>query len=342
MAIRIGINGFGRIGRLVFRAMAKRSGEFEVAGLNDLATPDALAHMLRYDTVFGRYPGKVEAKEKALVVDGREIRVSSVKDPAELPWNELGVDWAVESTGVFTDRASCEKHLKAGAGRVLLSAPAKDALDLTVVLGVNHEQLRPEHRVISNASCTTNCLAPVAKVLNDRFGITRGLMTTVHAYTNDQRTADQIHKDLRRARAAAQNIIPTSTGAAKAIGLVIPSLKGKMDGMAMRVPVVDGSVVDLTVELSRKATVEEVNASLREAAGGALKGILEYTEDPIVSSDVIGTDASSIVDGDATLAIPDKLVKVIAWYDNEWAYSNRCADVIYFAYTGKMPPWLQG
>jgi glyceraldehyde 3-phosphate dehydrogenase len=342
MAIRIGINGFGRIGRLVFRAMAKRGGEFRVLGLNDLASPESLAHLLRYDTVFGRYPGKVEAKAESLVVDGREIRVSSVKDPEDLPWKEMEIDWAVESTGFFTDRASCQKHLQAGAKRVLLTAPAKDALDLTVVLGVNHEQLRPEHKIISNASCTTNCLAPLAKVLHDRFGIARGLMTTVHAYTNDQRTADQIHKDLRRARAAAQNIIPTSTGAARAIGLVIPALKGKLDGLAMRVPVVDGSVVDLTAELSRKATAADVNGALREAAGGSLRGILEYTEDPIVSSDVIGAHASSIVDGAATLAIPDNLVKVLAWYDNEWAYSNRCADAIYFAQTGTMPPWLQG
>jgi glyceraldehyde 3-phosphate dehydrogenase len=340
MSIRIGINGFGRIGRLVFRALCRHPETFVVPAINDLASPKELAHLLKYDTVFGRYPGKVEAAEGALVVDGRSVRIVSEKDPAKLPWKEHSIDWAVESTGVFTDRESCAKHLQAGAGRVLLTAPAKDPVDLTVVLGVNHGQLKPEHKIISNASCTTNCLAPVAKVLNDKFGIARGMMTTVHAYTNDQRTADQIHKDLRRARAAGQNIIPTSTGAAKAIGLVIPELKGKLDGVAMRVPVVDGSLVDLTVELKQKADARAVNAAMKEASTGAMKGILDYTEDPIVSSDVIGTTASSVFDAGSTMTMADNMVKIFSWYDNEWGYSNRCIDVIYFAHTGKMPPWF--
>lgn len=341
MGIRIGINGFGRIGRLVFRAMTTHAEDFDVLAINDLASPKELAHLLKYDTVFGRFPGTVEAKERSLVVNGREIRITGEKDPTKLPWKELNIDWAVESTGVFTDKESCSKHLQAGAKRVLLTAPAKDAVDLTVVLGVNHNQLKPEHKIISNASCTTNCLAPVAKVLNDRFGILRGLMTTVHAYTNDQRTADQIHKDLRRARAAAQNIIPTSTGAAKAIGLVIPDLKGKLDGIAMRVPVVDGSIIDLTVELKQKADSKTINSAMKEAAAGDLRGVLEYTEDPIVSSDIIGTTASSVFDAGSTMGMPENMVKVFAWYDNEWGYSNRCVDVIYFAHNGTMPPWFK-
>ncbi len=342
MAIRVGINGFGRIGRLVFRAMTQHSAEFEVPAINDLASAAELAHLLKYDTVFGRFPGKVETKDNALVVNGREIKCLAEKDPTKLPWGQLGIDWAIESTGVFTDRASCEKHLQAGAKRVLLSAPAKDTMDFTAVLGVNHGSFKPDYRVVSNASCTTNCLAPVAKVLNDTFGIVRGLMTTVHAYTNDQRTADQIHKDLRRARAAGQNIIPTSTGAAKAIHLVIPELKGKLDGVAMRVPVPDGSVIDLVVELKNKASIADINKAFQEAAAGPLKGILAYTEDPIVSSDIIGDSHSAIFDAKSTMILGDNFVKVVAWYDNEWGYSNRCMDVIYFMQHGKFPPWLQG
>ncbi len=341
MAIRVGINGFGRIGRLVFRAMSEHAEDFEILAINDLASPKELAHLLKYDTVFGRFSGTIEAKEKSLVVNGREIRIVAEKDPAKLPWKELNIDWAVESTGVFTDRASCAKHLEAGAKRVLLTAPAKDPVDYTIVLGVNHQGLKADHRILSNASCTTNCLAPVAKILNDKFGIVKGLMTTVHAYTNDQRTADQIHKDLRRARAAAQNIIPTSTGAAKAIGLVVPELKGKLDGIAMRVPVVDGSVIDLTVELKQKTDPKAVNAAFKEAASGDYRGIVEYTEDPIVSSDIIGTSASTVFDAGATMVAGENMAKVFAWYDNEWGYSNRCVDVLYFAQHGKMPPWFK-
>ncbi|HKS16491.1 MAG TPA: type I glyceraldehyde-3-phosphate dehydrogenase [Planctomycetota bacterium] len=327
MGIRVAINGFGRIGRLVFRVMAGRP-EFDLIAVNDVSDTKTNAHLLKYDTVFGPFEGTVAAKEGVLVVNGKEVKVVSEKDPAKLPWGLLNIDWVVESTGVFTSRDECAKHLTAGAKRVLLSAPAKDKVDITTCLGVNLDKVLPEHKVISNASCTTNCLSPVAKVLNDKFGIVRGLMTTVHAYTNDQRTADQVHKDLRRARAAAQNIIPTSTGAAKAIGLVIPELAGKLDGIAMRVPVIDGSVVDLTAELKTKATKEQINAAVREAAEGPMKGIIQYTEDPIVSSDVIGNPHSSIFDAPLTMALGDNFVKVVAWYDNEWAYSTRCADVI--------------
>ncbi|NUN49928.1 MAG: type I glyceraldehyde-3-phosphate dehydrogenase [Candidatus Brocadiae bacterium] len=327
MSIRIGINGFGRIGRLVFRAMAARKGEFEVAAINDMADAKTLAHLLKYDSVFGKYPGTVEAKEGAIVVDGKEIRCIAEKDPAKLPWGEMKVDFAIESTGVFTSREECAKHLAAGAKKVVLTAPAKDALDATIVMGVNHGTLKAEHRVISNASCTTNCLGPIAKVLEDSFGIEHGLMTTVHAYTNDQRTADQVHKDLRRARAAAVNIIPTSTGAAKAIHEVIPALKGKMHGIALRVPVPDGSVVDLTARLRKKATADEVNAAFRKAAG-EMPGVLEYTTDEIVSSDIIGNTHSCILDSKLTTVIGDSMVKVVGWYDNEWGYSNRVVDLI--------------
>ncbi len=336
MAIRVAINGFGRIGRLVFRCMVKRP-EFDVVAINDLTDAKTNAHLLKYDTIFGRYEGTVEVKDGNLVVDGKIVRVVSEKDPTKLPWKDLDVEWVVESTGVLTSTEECAKHLAAGAKRVLLSAPAKDRMK-TFVMGVNHASVTADDRVVSNASCTTNCLAPVAKVLNDRFGIVRGMMTTVHAYTNDQRTADQVHKDLRRARAAAQNIIPTSTGAAKAIGLVLPELNGKLDGTAMRVPVPDGSLVDLTVELRQKVTREDVNAAVREASQGALKGILEYTEDEIVSSDVIGNAHSSIFDAKATMVLGDSLVKVVSWYDNEWGYSNRCIDAIHYLSTGKMLP----
>ncbi|HZL71612.1 MAG TPA: type I glyceraldehyde-3-phosphate dehydrogenase [Planctomycetota bacterium] len=327
MGIRVAINGFGRIGRLVFRVMAGRP-EFDLVAVNDISDTKTNAHLLKYDSVFGPFEGTVSAKEGSLIVNGKEVKVFSEKDPAKLPWGSLNIDWAIESTGVFTSREEVAKHLTAGAKRVLLSAPAKDKVDITTCLGVNLEKVQPDHKVISNASCTTNCLSPLAKVLNDKFGIVRGLMTTIHAYTNDQRTADQVHKDLRRARAAAQNIIPTSTGAAKAIGLVIPELAGKLDGIAMRVPVVDGSAVDLTVELKQKATKEQINAAVREAAEGPMKGVLQYTEDPIVSSDIIGNAHSCVFDALSTMVLSDNFVKVLAWYDNEWAYSTRCADVI--------------
>src|SRR5688572_24871826 len=327
MGIRVAINGFGRIGRLVFRVMASRP-EFDLVAVNDVSDTKTNAHLLKYDTVFGPFEGTVTSKDNALIVNGKEVKVFAERDPAKLPWGQLNIDWVVESTGVFTSRDECAKHLTAGAKRVLLSAPAKDKVDATTCLGVNLETVKHEHKVISNASCTTNCLAPIAKVLNDKFGIVNGMMTTVHAYTNDQKTADQVHKDLRRARAAGQNIIPTSTGAAKAIGLVIPELAGKLDGIAMRVPVIDGSVVDLTAELKTKATKEQINAAVREAAEGPMKGIIQYTEDPIVSSDVIGNAHSAIFDAPLTMVLGDNLVKVVVWYDNEWAYSTRCADVI--------------
>jgi len=330
MAIRVAINGFGRIGRLVFRAMHGKK-EFEVVALNDLCDAKTMAHLLRYDSTHGRFRGKVEVLDDALVVDGKRIRVLSQKNPAELPWKELQVDFVVESTGVFRKRDECMMHIKAGAKKVLLSVPAKDKVDATIVMGVNEHMLKPEHLVISNASCTTNCLAPMVKVLHEKFGVVRGLMTTCHAYTNDQRILDFAHKDLRRARSAARNIIPTTTGAAKAVGEVIPELNGKLDGVALRVPTEDGSITDLTAELKRPAKKEEINAAFKEAAEGKLKGILEYTEDPIVSCDVIGNPASCVFDADATLAKGDTLVKVFGWYDNEWGYSNRMVDLMAYA-----------
>lgn len=326
MAIKVGINGFGRIGRLVFRAMAQ-SDELEVVAVNDLADARSLAVLLKYDSVFRAFPGTVEAKEGAIVVNGREVKALSIKDPATLPWKDMGVEIAIESTGVFRTRAEIEAHLKAGAKKAILSAPAKDKLDLTIVIGVNDDALKPEHTIVSNASCTTNCLAPMAKVLNETFGIERAFMTTIHAYTNDQSVADQIHKDLRRARAAAMNIIPTTTGAAKAIGLVIPELDGKMDGIAMRVPVPDGSVTDLVAILGKDVTADEVNAAMKEAAEGDLKGIMEYTDEPLVSSDIIGNAHSCIFDSMMTSVNGGNMVKVIGWYDNEWGYSCRVADL---------------
>jgi glyceraldehyde 3-phosphate dehydrogenase len=326
MAIKVGINGFGRIGRLVFRAMAQ-SDELEVVAVNDLADARSLAVLLKYDSVFRAFPGTVEAKEGVIVVNGREVKAVSIKDPAKLPWKDMGVEIAIESTGVFRTRAEIEAHLKAGAKKVILSAPAKDKLDLTIVIGVNDDALKPEHTIVSNASCTTNCLAPMAKVLNDKFGIERAFMTTIHAYTNDQNVADQIHKDLRRARAAAINIIPTTTGAAKAIGLVIPELDGKMDGMAMRVPVADGSVTDLVAILGKDVTADEVNVAMKEAAEGDLKGIMEYTDEPLVSSDIIGNAHSCVFDSMMTSVNGGNMVKVIGWYDNEWGYSCRVADL---------------
>ncbi len=329
MSIRVGINGFGRIGRNVFRVLEKRS-NIEVVALNDLADAKSMAFLLKYDSIHGRFSGTIETKDEYLIVNGKKVRLLKETDPAKLPWKALGVDVVVESTGVFTKRADCAKHLEAGAKKVILSAPSSDPLDATIVIGVNTETLKPEHNIISNASCTTNCLAPLAKVINDNFGIERGLMTTVHAYTNDQRVLDLIHKDLRRARAAALNIIPTSTGAARAIGEVIPELKGKLDGMAMRVPVANGSAIDLVCIVKKKATVEDVKKAMKEASEGAMKGILEYCEDPIVSSDVIGNPCSCIFDVRSTFVI-ENMVKVIAWYDNEWGYSNRIADLITLA-----------
>jgi glyceraldehyde 3-phosphate dehydrogenase len=327
MAIRIGINGFGRIGRIVFRTMWARKGEFEIVGINDLTDAKTLAYLLKYDSVYGRFAGETGVDGTSLVVDGKKIPVSAEKDPAKLPWGQLKVDVVLECTGAFTNKADCAKHITAGAKKVILSAPPKDELDAIIVIGVNDASLKPEHKIVSNASCTTNCLAPVAKVLHENFGIKRGLMTTCHAYTGDQRLLDMIHKDPHRARAAALNIIPTTTGAAKAVGKVIPALKGRLNGYALRVPTPVGSIVDLTVELEKPATPEAINAAMKKAAEGELKGILGYTDDPIVSSDVIGTTVSSLFDGNLTQAIDPTFVKVCSWYDNEWGFSNRMADL---------------
>ncbi|MCF6148157.1 MAG: type I glyceraldehyde-3-phosphate dehydrogenase [Candidatus Kuenenia sp.] len=327
MSVRIGINGFGRIGRNVFRVISKRN-NIDVVAINDLADAKSLAMLLKYDSIHGKFDGSVQAKENVLQVNGKEIRLLMEKDPSRLPWNSLGVDIVIESTGIFTSRADCAKHLDAGAKKVILSAPSKDKIDATIVVGVNNNDLKPEHKIVSNASCTTNCLAPLAKVLHDNFGIEKGLMTTIHAYTNDQRIIDFMHKDIRRARAAALNIIPTTTGAAKAIGEVIPSLKGKLDGLAMRVPVPNGSVTDLVVTVTKEVDKDTINASMKAAAEGGLKGILEYCEDPVVSSDIIGNTHSSIFDSGLTYVIDKRMVKVISWYDNEWGFSNRMVDLI--------------
>jgi len=333
VAIRVGINGFGRIGRIVFRILASRPDEFEVLAINDITDTKTLATLLKYDSTHGRFKGTVTHDADSITVDGRRIRVLAEKDPSKLPWKDLKIDVALESTGIFTTRAKDGKpgydsHLTAGARKVVLSAPASDSPDLTCVLGVNDDKLTADMKCISNASCTTNCLAPLAKVLNDTFGIEKGLMTTVHSYTNDQRVLDLPHKDLYRARAAALNIIPTTTGAAKAVGLVIPELKGKLTGISLRVPTPTGSVVDLTVVLKKKVTKEEVNAAVKKAAEGPLKGILYYTEDPIVSSDIVGDPHSSIFASDWTDVIGDNLVKVVSWYDNEFGYSSRTVDLI--------------
>ncbi|MHB8835168.1 MAG: type I glyceraldehyde-3-phosphate dehydrogenase [Candidatus Methylomirabilia bacterium] len=329
MATRIGINGFGRIGRVFFRALAGHP-EFEVVAINDLTDTATLAHLLKYDSVHGRYKGTVEAGKDALVIDGRTIKVLAAKDPAELPWKALGVEYAVESTGHFTDRAGAGKHLAAGAKKVVISAPSKDP-DLMVVLGVNEGTYKSaEHHIVSNASCTTNCLAPVVKVLHETFGVKRGQMTTIHSYTNDQKILDFPHKDLRRARAAALSMIPTSTGAAKAIGIVMPELKGKIDGFSMRVPTPNVSVVDFVCELGKAADEKAINAALRAAAEGKMKGILDYTEEPLVSIDFNGSTASSTVDAGCTKVIDGTLAKVIAWYDNEMGYSCRLRDLIAF------------
>jgi len=325
MATRIGINGFGRIGRLVFRAA--RGQDIEVVGINDLTDAKTLAHLLKYDSVHGHYPGSIEAGDNAIVVDGVTIPISTERDPAQLPWAKLGAAIVVESTGLFVDRENAGKHLKAGAERVIISAPAKDP-DVTIVLGVNTDAYDPaKHRIVSNASCTTNCLAPVAKVLNDEYGIERGWMTTIHAYTNDQVILDYPHKDLRRARAAGVSMIPTGTGAAKAIGLVMPELKGKLDGYAMRVPTADVSVVDLSVKLDRSTDAEAINAAMRTAANGALKGILEYCDEPLVSVDFVGNRHSSILDAQNTRVMGGDFAKLLAWYDNEWGYSSRVVDL---------------
>jgi glyceraldehyde 3-phosphate dehydrogenase len=331
MAVRVGINGFGRIGRNVYRAAYEQGAEIEWVGINDLVDPKTIAHLLKYDSNYGPFPGSVEATDAGLRVDGKEIRVLAERDPAALPWGELGAEVVIESTGLFTDRENAAKHLEAGAKKVIISAPATNP-DVTVALGVNFDEVydREQHHVISNASCTTNCLAPIAKVLHDSIGIKHGLMTTIHAYTADQRLQDMPHKDLRRARAAAVSLIPASTGAAKAIGLVIPELNGKLHGFAVRAPVPTGSVVDLTVEASRETTIEEVNAAMKAAAdSGPLAGKLVYTEDPIVSVDIVKNPASSILDSQLTAVMDGTMVKVVSWYDNEWGYSNRVAELVH-------------
>ncbi|MHC4418817.1 MAG: type I glyceraldehyde-3-phosphate dehydrogenase [Planctomycetota bacterium] len=331
MATKVGINGFGRIGRAVARIITERKGDLEVVAVNDLSDAKSLAHLFKYDTVMGRWGGTVKAGDGELVINGKSIKVLAVKNPAELPWKDMGVKVVVESTGIFRTKESPKggygDHVKAGAEKVVLTVPAKDQIDATIVLGVNDDKLTKDTKFVSNASCTTNCLAPVAKVLNDSFGIEQGLMTTIHAYTNDQRVADMIHSDLRRARAAAVNIIPTTTGAAKAIGKVVPELDGKLDGFAIRVPVPVGSVVDLVVNVSKDVTVDGVNAAMKAAADGPMKDILIYCDEPIVSSDIVKHPASSIFDSLCTMA-KDRCVKVVSWYDNEWGYSNRTVDIM--------------
>jgi glyceraldehyde 3-phosphate dehydrogenase len=327
MAVKIGINGFGRIGRNVFRIAEKKT-DIEIVAINDMFPPDQLAILLKYDSVYRRFDGSIEVTGDGFRVNGKDIKVLKEKDPSKLPWKDLGVDLVIESTGVFRKRQEVAMHLNAGAKKVILTVPAKDEIDRTIVLGVNDEMLKPGDQIVSNASCTTNCLAPVAKVLNDNFTISRGLMTTIHAYTNDQRLLDLPHSDFRRARSAAVNLIPTTTGAAKAIGKVIPELNGKLDGMAMRVPMPIGSIVDLVVEVQKDVTKDEINGAMKKAAEGPMKGYLEYCVDPIVSSDVIQNPASSIFDSLATMLIEKRMVKVVSWYDNEWGYSNRVVDLV--------------
>ncbi|HXV52133.1 MAG TPA: type I glyceraldehyde-3-phosphate dehydrogenase [Solirubrobacterales bacterium] len=326
--VKVGINGFGRIGRNLFRAAYEAGAELEFVAVNDVFDADALGHLLKYDSTYGRFPGSVEVGDGSITVDGVETRVLSARDPADLPWDDLGVDVVIESTGLFTKREAAAKHLEAGAKKVIISAPATDP-DVTVALGVNFDEAYdPEkHKIISNASCTTNCLAPVAKVLHERFGIERGLMTTIHAYTQDQKLQDSPHKDPRRARAAAVNLIPTSTGAAKAVGLVLPELNGKLNGISVRAPVITGSVVDLTCELGTETSAEEINATIREAAEGPLAGILAYSEAPLVSTDIVKDPHSSIFDSEQTAVLEGNFAKVFSWYDNEWGYSNRCVEV---------------
>ncbi len=327
MAIRIGINGFGRIGRSVFRIVAERD-DIQVVAINDLFDNQQLAYLLKYDTVMRRFEGEVVADETSMTVNGERVAMTDERDPGEIPWRDLGVDMVIEATGVFRHREPLERHLTAGAERVLLTVPSKEPIDAMVVIGVNDGDLRPEHRIVSNASCTTNCLAPLAKILDDAFGIEEGFITTVHAYTNGQRLADVPHKALRRSRAAAVNVIPTSTGAAIAVGKVLPHLDGKLDGMAIRVPVPDGSIVDLAVKLRQEVTRDQVNSAVRDAADGPMVGVMEYSEDPLVSSDIIGNPYSSIFDAPSTAVAPGGFAKVVSWYDNEWGYSNRVVDLI--------------
>ncbi len=331
MATKVAINGFGRIGRAVARIIAQRKGELDLVAINDLSDAKSLAHLFKYDSIMGPWQGTIEAKEDELVINGKGVKVLSMKNPAELPWKDMGVEVVLESTGVFRTKEGPKggygDHLKAGAKHVVLSVPAKDDIEATIVLGVNSEKLTGDVQCVSNASCTTNCLAPIAKVLNDSFGVENGLMTTIHAYTNDQQVSDLIHKDLRRARAAAINIIPTTTGAAKAIGKVIPELDGKLDGFAVRVPVPVGSIVDLTVNVQKDASVKAVNAAMKEAADGPMKDILLYCDEPIVSSDIINNPASSIFDSLSTM-VKGRTVKVLSWYDNEWGYSTRTVDIM--------------
>jgi glyceraldehyde 3-phosphate dehydrogenase len=328
MAVKVGINGFGRIGRNLFRAAHAAGSELEFVAVNDITDTETLAHLLRYDSILGRFPGEVEAGEDSIRVDSSEIKVLAERDPAALPWADLGAEVVIESTGLFTARGDAAKHLEAGARKVIITAPAKDP-DVTVALGVNFDDAydAEQHHIVSNASCTTNCLAPVAKVIHESVGIEHGLMTTIHAYTADQNLQDLPHNDLRRARAAAINLIPTSTGAAKAIGLVLPELDGKLNGVAVRAPVATGSVVDLVCTVSRETTAEEVNEAVKAAAGGALEGILAYTEDPIVSTDIIQDPHSSIFDAGQTMVIEGRMLKTVSWYDNEWGYSNRCVEL---------------
>jgi glyceraldehyde 3-phosphate dehydrogenase len=329
MAVKVGINGFGRIGRNLFRAAHEAGSDLEFVAVNDLVDAETIAHLLKYDTVLGRFPGEIEVSGDGIAVDGKQLRILSEKDPGALPWGDLGVEVVIESTGLFTKREGAEKHLEAGAKKVIISAPATDP-DVTVVLGVNFDSdYDPEkHNIISNASCTTNCLAPVAKVLHDTVGIDRGLMTTIHAYTADQRLQDMPHKDPRRARAAAVNLIPTSTGAAKAVGLVLPDLQGKLSGISVRAPVITGSLVDLTCDVSKATSEDEINAAMKEAAGSAsFSGILKYTEDPIVSTDIVTDSHSSVFDAEQTKVVDGTFVKLLSWYDNEWGYANRCVDL---------------
>jgi len=331
MATKVAINGFGRIGRAVARIIMQRQGDLDLVAINDLSDAKSLAHLFKYDTVMGKWGGTVEAKNGELVINGKAIKVLAVRNPAELPWKDMGVKVVLESTGIFrtaeSPKGGYADHLKAGASKVMLSVPAKDDIDATIVLGVNDEMLTSNVKCVSNASCTTNCLAPLAKTLNDAFGIEQGVMTTIHAYTNDQKVADMIHSDLRRARAAGANIIPTTTGAAKAIGKVIPELDGKLDGMAVRVPIPVGSIVDLVVNVKKDVTVDSVNAAMKAAAEGPMKGILVYCDEPIVSSDIVNDPASSIFDSLCTIVV-DRTVKVVSWYDNEWGYSNRSVDIM--------------
>jgi len=331
MSTKVAINGFGRIGRAVARIIFQRAGDLELVAINDLSDAKSLAHLFKYDTVMGRWNGTVEAKDGELVINGKSVKVLAVRNPAELPWKDMGVKIVLESTGIFrtaeSPKGGYADHIKAGAEKVLLSVPAKDDIDATIVLGVNDDILTSDVKCVSNASCTTNCLAPLAKTLNDAFGVEHGVMTTIHAYTNDQKVADMIHSDLRRARAAGANIIPTSTGAAKAIGKVVPELDGKLDGMAVRVPIPVGSIVDLVVNVKKDVTVDSVNAAMKTAAEGPMKGILEYCDEPIVSSDIVLNPASSIFDSLCTM-VKGRIVKVVSWYDNEWGYSNRSVDIM--------------